>query len=272
VEGDLEVINGKLDKKEWIAPAEMTNLFEGIRSLDDMISSQARRAAAPVRSSKREGSDADTFLAQALTELGETTDWLGSLSSNPEAGQKMLQILHTLKGNAQMHKLTAFAEAVHMVESDLDSLFVKLDKKVEPTPHEIAHIKRVLESLLEHCKTQPFKTSRSGLRSVKKDESQLFLDSVDESISECLAICASNVVQIEDYREMFRTLHTLKSNAELHNLHFIVSSLRDAETNLTTLTEQLEKTSDSRLISLAEVRQGLEKVKQALHSNKKRPA
>lgn len=272
VEGDLEIINGKLDKKDFVTAAEITNLFQGIRSLDEMISSLARRVPTPARSARRESSDADNFLAQALNEVGETSDWLLTLSSNPEAGEKMLQILHTLKGNAQMHKLTAFADAIHKVESDLESLHSKLDKKEAPTPTEVAHLKEGLESLLTYCKAQPAKASRTSIRHVKKDESQLFLDSVEESISECLAICSSNVVQIEDYRQMFRTLHTLKSNAELHNLHYIVSSLHDAETNLTTVTEQLEKTNDSGLISLDEVRQGLEKVKQALHSNKKRPA
>ena len=272
VESDLEMINTKVDKKDSVTPAEIRNLSEGIRNLDEMISSQNRRAPSPSRSARSGNSEADNFLVQALSEIGEASDWLVTLSSSPEAGQKMFQILHTLKGNAQMHNLTAFSNALHKVEGDLESINSKIDKKEAVNLTEVANLTEGLESLLTFCKTQPVKSSKSNLRSIKKDENQLFLDSVDESISECLAICSNNVVQLEDYRQMFRTLHTLKSNAELHNLHHIVSSLHDAETNLTTLTEQLEKKNDSGLVSLDQVRQGLEKVKQALNATKKRPA
>jgi chemotaxis protein histidine kinase CheA len=103
-------------------------LVAGIKGIESLVATQMRKAGGS-KSSRGPKTEVENFLSQAEADLADCGEWLGSVGEKTESGRKTFQILHTLKGNAQMHNLAPLAAALHKVESDLEVINTKVAKQ-----------------------------------------------------------------------------------------------------------------------------------------------
>ena len=71
------------------------------------------------------------FLDEAHRMMEESKDLIKKLNQSPEIGHQLFRILHTMKANAQIHKVQSLADAIHSAESVVSKINDKIANKQE---------------------------------------------------------------------------------------------------------------------------------------------
>jgi chemotaxis protein histidine kinase CheA len=181
------------------------------------------------RAKRREGKsnldEMTSFLLNAAKDVADCIDTVAIAKSDTKVAQNIFRNLHTIKGNATLLGLKSVEEKTHEAES-LAVILLSGDSAAEKTA--AADILPKLSQL--HKELLELLRKRSSGQSGARDEVSGFLAKSSADLSELLYGIDGIFSDAALSDEVLRVLHTIKSNAAIHNQSDLADKVHHIET------------------------------------------
>ena len=235
-ENTVSAILQSLDKKEPVEVAAVDKLRSSLKKILEAVEGQLKSHRS--EDSSKPKSEVELFIADAHSMMTEAAPFVSQIASDREAGKKLFRILHTLKSNAQMHHLNALADAIHTTEGTVTSINEKVVSGQAVDPTEVKTLEGGMGAVSQALAAAQKKFNKSPTKR-GHSEVERFLESAGTEMAEASQCLSSVERDPESGRKLFRILHTLKSNAQMHNLKALADAIHTTEATVTSINEKV---------------------------------
>ena len=159
-ESIVSAVSVATDNKQPVDDATLDKLRTSLKKILEVVDGQLKFHRQDGGSGER--SERDMFIDDAGREMGEAAALLTNIGSDPEAGRKLFQILHTMKSNAQMHKINSLAEAIHSTENIVSAISEKVAAKTPVDAAELKAIEQAVNGVVQELVACQKKSSKSS--------------------------------------------------------------------------------------------------------------
>ena len=265
-ESIVSAVSVATDNKQPVDDATLDKLRTSLKKILEVVDGQLKFHRQDGGSGER--SERDMFIDDAGREMGEAAALLTNIGSDPEAGRKLFQILHTMKSNAQMHKINSLAEAIHSTENIVSAISEKVAAKTPVDAAELKAIEQAVNGVVQElvaCQKKSSKSSnRQGGGSGARSERDMFIDDAAREMGEAAALLTNIGSDPEAGRKLFQILHTMKSNAQMHKINSLAEAIHSTENIVSAISEKVAAKTPVDAAELKAIEQAVNGVVQEL--------